>query len=480
MTLTYNPATNLIIVDAYTEGTPCNFTDIYNADRAGTLKLLDGTIDADPDTFSLDRAVRPTNDCAVILTITCTARVGATCDIDGEDAWGNAISENGIDISSGSATTTEYFSVVDAAGITVDGMTNGDDFDIDQGQWGVVWKLGDDQFLFDAKLLIGDGTVAWFADEGKMVTFDNVTTGVWQYNIYVNNNATFRLGKLEDATDKSTSTGCTLHINSGYHTNIIDCLGGSELYLYSCMIEANSSHIYNIYRPRANSRIWNTILSFCRIAEPQAGDYYNIYTAKSSYALAGVVGGTFDDIILTEAQYYALLTYGVSTYTNIKAYNCIGIVLLDVANGARYLINCETDNWQIWFVKTGPVYRQYTFDMKVVDGTGTGISGATVSMDDTNGSNIFSESTDGSGDIATQTVTYKTYDRAGGLPGLTDAEVTLSPHTVTISKAGHAKREIIYTIDQKRVEVEKLAGIPIAIEYRRRRVPSEVSGMIEL
>jgi hypothetical protein len=35
MAITYNAGTNVITVTGYTEGTPCNFTDIYNADVAG-------------------------------------------------------------------------------------------------------------------------------------------------------------------------------------------------------------------------------------------------------------------------------------------------------------------------------------------------------------------------------------------------------------------------------------------------------------
>ncbi len=40
MAITYNAGTNVITVTGYTEGTPCNFTDIYNADVAGAWGVV--------------------------------------------------------------------------------------------------------------------------------------------------------------------------------------------------------------------------------------------------------------------------------------------------------------------------------------------------------------------------------------------------------------------------------------------------------
>jgi len=39
MPITYDVPSNKITVTEYSELTPCNFTDLYNADKSGTLSL---------------------------------------------------------------------------------------------------------------------------------------------------------------------------------------------------------------------------------------------------------------------------------------------------------------------------------------------------------------------------------------------------------------------------------------------------------
>lgn len=201
-TFAYTRADQILEVTDGASGAPATWNDAYTADQAGTLTLLDGTIDADPDTFSLTYAVQPADDKAVKLTATCTARSGATCDFAGTDAWGNAQTENGIDISSGSATSTKYFAAIDAAGITVDGMTNGDDFDVAQGRWGVVWeRVADGDYYISANLHVGDGSTAtYFQSKNELVYFAN------GYTFQAEDQATLELGDLvgEYGIDGST------------------------------------------------------------------------------------------------------------------------------------------------------------------------------------------------------------------------------------------------------------------------------------
>ena len=40
MPIAYNSGTNIITVTGYTEATPCNFTDIYNADVSGSWGVV--------------------------------------------------------------------------------------------------------------------------------------------------------------------------------------------------------------------------------------------------------------------------------------------------------------------------------------------------------------------------------------------------------------------------------------------------------
>jgi len=483
--INYNVANNYIQVIGYSSGTPATFADIYAADLAGTYELLDGTIDADPDTFSLDDPVRPADSLAVQLTITCTARAGATCDIDGEDAWGNAISENGIDISSGSATTTEYFSVVDASGITVDGMTNGDDFDIEQDRWGVVWNQGI-QYMSDARLVIGDhNPTTYFADKNVQVLLNSVAASNGQRIWQVSSNTQFTLGTLEDEDAKTTSDGVQIMINEDTYDYVrfeAAWSAGTVFNLYSTSIlQADKradmeGFMDNLFNVQAN----------VLIEEVQTLNAFNLTLLRAASAFYS--GTTLNKVLVLDS-----LTSGSSASLSISQPVTINDLTIRNSSGdhrARminqntdhsYLIDADLDVWDIyfpeWMSSSKKLYRQYTFDLKVVDATGTGIASATVAIADKDGNAISGSpfTTDASGDITSQVITHATYedDDAGGL------EVLFSPYAITISKAGHTVREIIYTIDRTIGAIEKLAGIPLPIEHRRRRVPGEVSELIE-
>jgi hypothetical protein len=87
----------------------------------------------------------------------------------------------------------------------------------------------------------------------------------------------------------------------------------------------------------------------------------------------------------------------------------------------------------------GGYYAQVSFDVNVVDESDTAISGATVTLKDKDDTTVFSTTTDASGDITQQWVTYLSNTSAGG------GELTMSPFTITISKAGYTtfEREVV-------------------------------------
>jgi len=61
--ITYTVATNTIAVTGYSALTPCNFTDLYNEDKLGTLSLhaRTGITGTDGASVAVDRAERPTD-----------------------------------------------------------------------------------------------------------------------------------------------------------------------------------------------------------------------------------------------------------------------------------------------------------------------------------------------------------------------------------------------------------------------------------
>ena len=96
-----------------------------------TRILLDaGVIDADPDTFSLDNQPQACFQRFITLIISTSAdRVGALMDLAGTDGDDDVREEKNIDISGANSTPVETelkYKTIDAASITVRGMTNGD------------------------------------------------------------------------------------------------------------------------------------------------------------------------------------------------------------------------------------------------------------------------------------------------------------------------------------------------------------------
>jgi hypothetical protein len=105
------------------------------------------------------------------------------------------------------------------------------------------------------------------------------------------------------------------------------------------------------------------------------------------------------------------------------------------------------------------IYEKYTFDLKVQDIAGTGISGATVSMANKDGTSEFSVTTDADGLITQQTVTHLDH-HFDPLTFTTQyqgiGETEYSPFTLTISKSGYQTKTMVLTMDRKRSQVVTL------------------------
>jgi len=454
MSITYSQSADYVTVNDYSEENAVGFEDLWNADIAASngYTLLEGIIDADPDTFSLDTAVRPADSLAVVLNISCTARVGATCDISGTDAWGNALTETGIDISSGNATTTKRFASVDDNGITVTGMTNGDTFDIKQDRWGWISKNGD-TYEIEGKLYIGGGTdITYFYDRLKLVYFKSQANSTI---ITVRNNGYFLLGSY--VSDKP-SDGCCLKFYSdgAYSINNITALSGSTFKAYASTFIANYYDRYIYSANGSDSEFVNCLFSGIRCVQ---GTYTmkNCMISNSNFAIHNT--GTTENVFIDGSSNGAIIASATATYRDLVAIN-IGCAIYFQSTGAIIsLIDCSFSSWKVaWlhsYEKTGYVNRQVSFNLHVQDRNGNGISGATVVLIDKNGTELFNGSTDASGDITEQIVTYQKYEKDG--ISTSTITTTYSPHTVTISKPGYKTRVVKYTMDRKREEVEKLS-----------------------
>jgi hypothetical protein len=133
------------------------------------------------------------------------------------------------------------------------------------------------------------------------------------------------------------------------------------------------------------------------------------------------------------------------------------IEIQSVTTSNCYVVNMDYDseNWTIaWYgTDTGTrVYRQYTVDLKVTDKDNNPISGATATLKDKDGNQVFSVNTDANGNIATQTASRGYYDQAHG-----SVLQDYGPHTLTITKTGYQTYMKKFTLSAKTIWEIKLS-----------------------
>ena len=88
--------------------------------------------------------------------------------------------------------------------------------------------------------------------------------------------------------------------------------------------------------------------------------------------------------------------------------------------------------------------RQYTLNLKVLDINQNNIENATVVLKDKDDTQIFSLTTNASGEITEQTVSYGYYTQTSG-----SVLQSYSPHIITIKKAGYDTYKKKFTLDDK-------------------------------
>ena len=446
MAITYDVPNNRITVTGYSAGTPCNFTDLYNADKAGTLSLhaRTGIAGTDGAVVATDRAERPadyvvlggaSND--LYITVANWNGTTATIRITGTDRSGVAQTEDIVINANGQYNTTKWFKTITHTQVTSATVTSFD-YDLTQGQWGVVWKQGGTQFLFDSRIYLGDGSTAtYFADTNKQIVFSDITvTG--EKIIQVTTNANFTLGQVDDISDKITKNGCEVIFENQTGIYNYGIFNEGTVNLYSSTIKGMDGTFYLYYL----NRVWNSQTYGATIYQGDV-DIYSLRAFQSPFGIYGPTGEmneiaikkcniairfgtscTVKNAICSENNYLA------SPWSNDKTVN---------------LIDCVTDNWLfLWSDKTGnTIYRQNTFNLKVTDKDGNNINGASVKIwdkDDT----LIVDTTTAAGVIAEQTITRGYYNQANG-----NTLQDKSPHKIEIKKAGYQTYTKKFTLYKK-------------------------------
>lgn len=471
MPITYDTVANRINVTGYTAIAPCTFTDVYNADKAGTFSLHArvGIAGVDGVPVAVTNALRPT-DYVVLggasgdLYITITnwnLMTNATIQVNGTDRDGAAQTDSIVVVGNGNYNTALWFATVTSMQVTVFNTPGGGSFDYElfQGQWGVVWRMGTIQFYFEAEIMVGLLGAGWFGDTKKMVEFDPGLATMGELCIMSHWAGNITLGTLTDATLKAARDGC-----------FIACLGvidwfniatGQRVNLYACAFMGGTK-LANLALSN-NSRIWCNLLlgqvvpSWCTDS-----DVANIISCEAE-GTRTPVNTTVDRISVFNTTEEAMVAQGVANqiFNNLYArgqwLGGAGSSPIAMLSGGRAvdIINGDLNVWFIEWNSAGPLNRKNQLDLKVVDSVGVGIPNVTAAMVDRFGAAVFNVVTDANGDIATQTILYGYYDQVTG-NALQPAPTGYSPHTITISLAGYITRTIVYTMDRQREEIEEL------------------------
>ena len=412
----------------------------------------------------------PKNDLYIVVTAW-TNMTAATIRLVGTDASGAAQTEDIVVTGNGTYNATKLFKTLSQSQVTV--FTKSDTgsfaYEVLQGQGGVVWRPSpvptwEAYFHFDAKIQIGDGTTAtWFADTNKLVEFYPMVDP--NIGILVKNNATFRLGVLVDAAKKIGRSGCfMLDLGATGWGFIISGISGT-IYLYGCAFASLGKNTYIEFR--GNGRAWQCLWNWSTTPMFTATATGDVFQQTNVFCQSGIQTRT-SNITVDRLNVFSNGTmYGLSfrymssssaTITNPYVRNVqYTIEIQSVTNSNCYVVNMDYDSedWTFaWYgTDTGTrVYRQYTVNLKVTDKDNNPINGATVTLKDKDGNQVFSVNTDANGNIVTQTVSRGYYDQAHG-----NTLQDYSPHILTITKLGYQTYVKEFTLSAKTAWEVKLA-----------------------
>ena len=458
MAITYSLASNRITVIGGTESVPYAFADIYAADKAGALELFSGT----PTTnITLSQQVRPAQEIALKIDfITSDATdigVGDTIDITGTDKDDNVQNETLITESNNTFTTAKWFKTI--TDIDCNGFVTGN-LAVSQNQWGVIGKQGDSQYKVFCKFYIGDGSAdTWFADSRKQIEIaDGIAAGNGSYIFAIRTNAQATFGELEDLESKTTKNGCSFILQeSTYISNKIIYPASGTVCLYSCSFiggdlgSSKRSYLYLTYG--GAHRVWNCNCNFyvSILGTSATTDIYNLVITKAMHGFLNIHSDTtVDQIFISGCNYLTYLSGNRDvTFSNLISKNNNYIIQTLNWVGTGYFVDCVVDNWNFLWSGTniGNIYRQYTFNLKVTSKS-RNIDGATIILEDKDGNTTdqkgFETTTNASGEIAEQTVSYGYYNQANG-----NTLQSYSPHTLIIRKKGYQPYAKVFNLDEK-------------------------------
>ena len=308
------------------------------------------------------------------------------------------------------------------------------------------------QFMFDARLVIGDGnTATWFADNSKQITLNNgVKTAVDQRFIDVRNNAKATFGALHNLATKRTRYGIDfIDLTSAYYGWILYPQSDSAIiYIYSCSFRSVADCRF------VGQRMWNVIADWqthVHFPTLTTSDVNNLIVSGTYHGIRSPrVGTTINNLFITAISNAIWLHLYAGTIKNVWQRGSTYDVRVDTTGANNhYLINVDAGrDWLLNWVgtNTGKVFRQYEFDLRMIYENGTAMQGANATLVKYTSpiTNVGSWLTPANGSIPQQTLTKCWYNQTYGDVAQEDMQFGL-----TIMKDGYQTYIGNFTLEDK-------------------------------
>lgn len=322
--------------------------------------------------------------------------------------------------------------------------------------WNVANKTSSSenyQFDFGGRIVIGDSSTAtWFADTEVQVYFNSTSVSAnAQILMQVTANANFRIGQLDDSTNKLTSKGVSLFVENSYNfIYIVDGLNSLTSVIYSSSLKAETNRHNLRVRVIYNSIFYNVMV----MGVSTSGDINQMINTGSDFGLYMTGLQPFGDLdnILVYRTTYGFYPFAVGPtrdvilrnpiFRNITTYE----LYVNQMSGNVTLINANFDQWRFYWNAIGEVYRQYELDLNVTDSANSPIENANVTVTHYGQGKTqdFSILTGSNGSFATQTLTMGFYNQTGA-----NTIYDYNPYNITITHDNYATKTFNFTLQEE-------------------------------
>jgi len=351
----------------------------------------------------------------------------------------------------------------------------------ESGGWGVIVRENN-QFSFNARIVVGDGTLAnraFLADTSKDIQFESGTVSAFAAGQYWasaiirwSDYSGVAFGNILNDANKTTHQGVTIR---NLNTEIALIMGGANadaaptgnpviMQLAGCQIIGVGSNVITSGRTIVAtgdaigySIMWNTSGMNGVELSPFDLDIYNVQVSSAQYGSARFNGAvdrlTVAAINTANAPLYTHTVGEVSaTFKNVVLRN--NGYLFGIRTGCTldcFLINPEYDNAGILYIggtaSTAKLWEQYELDISCKNiADESALSGVRVYLKDSTGSQVYNDLTDSNGAISTQVLNRGYFTATSG-----QSRVARTPHTLKLRKYGYIFQEQSYSATSRSI-----------------------------